>query len=67
MKRPATWLSYLAVAGNVVYILWIVYNAIDDGFRTAGTRPLEAVVLSGLLVLLALNATLLVLSVRARN
>ena len=51
------WLRRLAVAGNVVYILWITYNAIDgDG---GAVRPVEAVALSGLMVLLVLNAALL--------
>lgn len=50
-------LRYVALAGNVLYILWIVYNAIDDGFTSAHT--VEAVAVSGLVVLLSLNAYLL--------
>ena len=50
-------LKYIAVFGNALYILWIVYNAIDDGF--SGIRTVEAVVLLGLIVLLSLDIYLL--------
>ena len=60
MPRTSTrrnWLVWLAVAGDGVYILWIIYNAIDrDG---GAVRPVEAVALIGLMALLALNAVLL--------
>ena len=25
--------KYLAIAGNVLFILWVMYNGIDEGFR----------------------------------
>lgn len=50
-------LRYLALIGNVTYILWIIYNGIDEGSRNVGR--VEAVSLTGLLVLLILNAALL--------
>ncbi len=50
-------LRYVAIAGNAVYILWIVHNAIDEKFTG---RPLEIVVLVGLLILLTLNSLLLI-------
>ena len=50
-------LVYLAIAGNILYILWITYNAIDDGF--AGT-PVQIVSYIGIICLLALNMLLLV-------
>ena len=25
--------KYLAIAGNVLFILWVTYNGIDEGFR----------------------------------
>jgi hypothetical protein len=40
----------------VVYVLWIVRNGIDEGFRG---RPVEVVSLAGLLALLILNVALL--------
>lgn len=58
MNRIPPWLRYLAVAGDVVYILWIVRNGMESGFR--GT-PVEVVSFVGLIVLLALNAGLLLL------
>jgi amino acid permease len=29
-------LRYLAILGNIVFVLWILYNGIDEGFQ--GTR-----------------------------
>jgi hypothetical protein len=46
-------LKPIVLLGNIIYILWILFNAMDE--RGQGTRPLEAVVLSGLIILLALN------------
>jgi hypothetical protein len=42
-----------AVFGNALYILWILYNAVDEGFKSI--RTLQAAVLSGLILLLLLN------------
>ena len=50
-------LRYIALIGNVIYVLWIVYNGIDDGFRDIGS--VQTVSLLGLLFLLVLNFTLL--------
>jgi hypothetical protein len=50
-------LKYIALFGDVIYILWIVYNAIDEGFKSI--RSVEAVALIGLVILLALNIFLL--------
>jgi hypothetical protein len=55
-KTTRSWLVYVAIAGNVVYVPWILRNGIEQGFR--GT-PVEVVSWIGLLVLLLLNATLL--------
>jgi hypothetical protein len=55
MKARAT-LRYVAIAGDVLFLLWIVRNGFDDGFR-AGL--VELVSWIGLLGLLALNAVLL--------
>lgn len=51
-------LKYIALVGNVLYILWIAYNAIDDGFH--GATPIEMVVLPGLLILLIINSIVLI-------
>ena len=37
-----TLFKYLAIAGNVLFILWVTYNGIDEGF--SGTRGSESVV-----------------------
>lgn len=49
---------YVAIAGNILFALWILYNGVNEGFR--GT-PVEIVSYVGLVVLLPLNAILLIL------
>ena len=56
MSRVRTWLRYAAIAGDVVFILWVLRNGIEDRFR--GT-PVEMASFMGLTVLLLLNAALL--------
>ena len=29
----STLIKYLAIAGNVLFILWVTYNGIDEGFQ----------------------------------
>lgn len=48
--------TYAAVTGNIVFILWIMFNAMDEGFK--GTLPEKASMI-GLIGLLALNSTLI--------
>lgn len=57
MYRVMKLLRYIALTGNVVYILWIVRNGINEGFRDIAS--VQAVVLIGLLFLLSLNILLL--------
>jgi hypothetical protein len=57
VARPGSWLERLAVAGNAVFVAWIVFNAVDEGFR--GTLP-EIVSALGLIALLGLNTALLI-------
>ncbi|MEZ5014713.1 MAG: hypothetical protein R2794_10520 [Chitinophagales bacterium] len=47
----------LAKAGNILCILWILFNGIDEGFR--GTKP-EIISYICLMLLLALNSFLLI-------
>jgi hypothetical protein len=49
-------IQHIAVAGNVIFFLWILYNGINEGFQ--GTR-LEMVSYIGLMVLLILDAFLI--------
>lgn len=46
-----------AVAGNVLMVLWIIYNAIDEGFRANNVQKASSV---GLVLLLGLNTALLI-------
>jgi len=48
--------KYLAIAGNVLFILWVTYNGIDEGF--SGTLPEKASYVS-LMLLLVLNMVLI--------
>jgi hypothetical protein len=50
-------LRLIATVGNALFILWIIYNAIDE--RSQGIHIVQAVALGGLIVLLALNIFLL--------
>jgi hypothetical protein len=48
--------KYVAVTGNVLFILWVTYNGIDEGF--SGTL-VQKMSYAGLLLLLALNSVLI--------
>ena len=52
-------LKVAAIFGNVVFVLWITYNGIDEGFR--GT-PYQIMSYIGLVLLLSLNTVLLLLN-----
>jgi hypothetical protein len=58
MKKPVLHgqLRAILIAGNLLYVLWIVYNAIDAGFSA---RPVEVAASCGLLVLLFMNSIFL--------
>jgi hypothetical protein len=49
-------LRYLAIAGNVAFVLWILRNGINEGFKAT---PVEIVSYVGLVILLLLNTFLL--------
>jgi hypothetical protein len=49
-------LRYVAIVGNGVYILWIVWNGINEGFKST---PVQVVSYLGIITLLALNGVLL--------
>ncbi|HEY5220621.1 MAG TPA: LPXTG cell wall anchor domain-containing protein [Candidatus Paceibacterota bacterium] len=50
-------LTYLIICGNILFVLWMVYNGIDEGF-TGSTGPQIASYI-GLTLLLILNSALL--------
>ena len=49
-------LRRLAIIGNVVYILWVTYNGIDEGFSGGIVQTVSYI---GFMVLLTLNIVLL--------
>jgi len=56
MATSRWWLRNAAIAGNVLYVLWMLRNGLEVGFRG---RPVEVASIAGLIVLLALNIVLL--------
>jgi len=56
MATTRLWLRNAAIAGNVLYVLWMLRNGLEVGFRG---RPVEVASIAGLIVLLALNTVLL--------
>lgn len=50
-------LKYAAILGNALYILWMLYNAMDEG--TTGVGPVQLIAITGLIILLSLNIVLL--------
>ncbi len=55
-EQIKTYLRYAAVAGNILLVLWVLFNAIDSGFR--GTLPEKFSALF-LVALLAINSILI--------
>jgi hypothetical protein len=51
-----TLLTYLAVAGNVLFVLWMLFNGMDEGWKAT---PFQIMSYVGLTVLLALNTYLI--------
>ncbi len=56
MKRNLQLLSQLTVAGNIVFVLWLLSNGIDEGFKAT---PLQLVSYISLTILLAVNTYLI--------
>lgn len=50
-------LRYAATFGNVVFVLWMLFNGIDEGFRGATGPQIASYI--GLTVLLGLNTLLI--------
>ena len=49
--------KYLAIVGNLVYVLWILYNGVDEFKLGATTVHVAAYI--GIILLLIFNALLL--------
>ncbi len=56
MRTLVIYLKYLALTGNALFILWLFYNGIDEGFRAT---PYQLMSYIGLVFLLLLNSALL--------
>ena len=54
-------LTYAAVAGNGLFILWMLYNGMDEGWRAT---PYQLLSYAGLTVLLILNSYLVLRKAR---
>ncbi len=50
-------LSWAAVAGNILFLLWILYNGINENFQGTTIEKISYITLMGLL---AVNALLLI-------
>jgi hypothetical protein len=50
-------LSWAAVAGNILFVLWILYNGINESFQGTTIEKISYIALMGLL---AVNAFLLI-------
>ncbi len=49
-------LKFAALAGNLLFILWMLYNGVDEGFRAT---PYQLASYVGLTLLLLLNSILI--------
>lgn len=56
LNHASALLRYLALAGNALFILWILRNGINEGFNAT---LLEKISYVGLLLLLLLNIILI--------
>jgi hypothetical protein len=56
MKTFAFYLRYLALTGNTLFILWILFNGMNEGWRAT---PYQLVSYIALVFLLLLNSALL--------
>jgi hypothetical protein len=57
-------LRYAAIAGNILFILWVSFNAMDEGFSGTLIEKLSYFALVGLLIT---NIVLLLINQRANQ
>jgi len=50
-KEFILFLKYAAFAGNILFILWVTYNGINEGFRGTVCQKISYFSLMGLLIL----------------
>ena len=56
-EKMMKFLTALAIVGNIVYVLWITYNGLDEGFSGSAVQSVSYI---GIMLLLALDAVLLI-------
>ena len=44
-------LTKAAIAGNILFVIWILYNGINEGFQGTMIEKLSYIILIGLLVI----------------
>ena len=54
-------LSWAAIAGNILFVLWILYNGVNENFQGTAIEKISYISLMGLL---AINAFLLLRKAR---
>ncbi len=52
------WSRYATILGNFVFMIWVIYNGIDEGFQGTFYQILSYI---GLILLLTLNSILLLM------
>ena len=55
-KNKTNLLNYIAVFGNAIYFLWVLWNGIDEGGKTT---PVQTISFIGVLFLFIFNIVLL--------
>ncbi|HWZ03479.1 MAG TPA: hypothetical protein VNX40_07670 [Mucilaginibacter sp.] len=55
-KQLITLIRYAAICGNILFVLWILFNAMDEGFQGTAPEKFSAI---GLIGLLSVNSILL--------
>ncbi len=48
-------LSWAAVAGNILFLLWILYNGINENFQGTTIEKISYITLMGLLAVSVIN------------
>ena len=57
-------LSFATVAGDILFVLWVLYNGINEGFKGTTIEKLSYITLS---VLLLVNAFLIIRNYRQQS
>jgi len=50
-KQLISLLTYAAIAGNIIFLLWGLYNGINEGFKGTLTEKVSYAGISGLFII----------------